>query len=83
MQHLNKESGISVGYLALLNFLLFQKLEILIKAISCGSCCIVLEEIFWMQKKMIDMVQTPKKSIEDIAVACDCATQVGLVLIYF
>ena len=32
---------------------------------------------------MIGLVQTLKKSIEDIAVACDCATQVGVVLIHF
>ena len=35
MQYLNKENSTSVleGYLALLNFLLFQELKILIKAI--------------------------------------------------
>ena len=32
---------------------------------------------------MIDVVQTLKKSIKDIAVACDCAEQVGQVLIHF
>ena len=32
---------------------------------------------------MIDVIQALEKLIEDIAVACDCATQVGLVLIHF
>ena len=32
---------------------------------------------------MIDVIQTLKKSIKDIAVACNCAAQVDQVLIHF